>query len=132
MVNRNDEASLSKFIIVGAVVAGLSIETNLTLTPVSLDRFLGLHIIAYAALFFTLMLGRSRNLFPNVSLKILSLAFIAWSLISIIANQDSRVQQLFGVFGRNTGFLTYIFRSREVLIYLSPYSHIALETLKRH
>jgi O-antigen ligase len=108
MVNRNDEASLSKFIIVGAVVAGLLIETNLTLTPVSIDRFLGLHIIAYAALFFTLMLGRSRNLFPNVSLKILSLGFIAWSLISIIANQDSRVQQLFGVFGRNTGLLAYV------------------------
>ena len=108
MVNRNDEASLGKFVIVGAAVAGLLIETNLTLTPTSLDRFLGLHIIAYAALFFTLMLGRSRNLFPNVSLKILSLAFIAWSLISIIVNQDSRVQQLFGVFGRNTGLLAYV------------------------
>jgi len=108
MVNRNDEASLSKFVIVGAAVAGLLIETNLTLTPISLDRFLGLHIVAYAALFFTLMLEGSRNLFPNVWLKILTLAFLAWSLLSIVVNENSRGQQLFGVFGRNTGLLAYV------------------------
>ena len=108
MVNRNDEASLSKFVIVGAAVAALLIETNLTITPISLDRFLGLHVIAYAALFYSLVLRRYRNLFPNTSLKILALAFLAWSLISITVNHNSRGQQLFGVFGRNTGFLTYI------------------------
>jgi O-antigen ligase len=108
MVNRNDEASLSKFVIVGAAVATLLIETNLTITPISLDRFLGLHVIVYAALFYILVPRRYRNLFPNTSLKILALVFLAWSLISIIVNNSSRGQQLFGVFGRNTGFLTYI------------------------
>jgi O-antigen ligase len=108
MVNRNDEASLSKFVIVGASVAAVVIETNLTITPISLDRFLSLHIVAYAALFFTLMVRSSRNLFPNVPLKILTLSFLAWSLMSIIANENSRGQQLFGVFGRNTGLLAYV------------------------
>lgn len=95
--------------------AGASFVTIIVLTgnvsdPVNTPKFFLLGSFAVALLTMTFMQGKKFAV-PKLTLgfNIVLIFFVFWSLISAIFSESPWVQNLYGVYGRNTGLLTYTF-----------------------
>lgn len=70
-----------------------------------------------------LLIQRSKKLLDQCETKgfvFLVMALISWMTLSIIFNRYSLSERLFGVFGRNTGFLTYASLCIILVLAISP------------
>ncbi len=85
------------------------IAPNYFFEPVSLPKFFLLGIVASIALSI-LLIGRFRNIqFISKDISIVMILWIVWSFLSVLFSNSNFTQQIYGVFGRNNGFLTRVF-----------------------
>jgi len=76
--------------------------------PINLVKLLAVTSISFAA-FALSMSARDKSREVNIRpILILSVFFITWMLVAIVVSGAPLNQQIWGVFGRNTGFLTYV------------------------
>ncbi len=104
----NKEIWTTAFIVFGGCGATLAINPWFGYDPINLPKFLVLGIASGALLPFvlgTILQGRMFKKFYVV----VSLLFCAWLTLSITQSDTPFNQQLFGVWGRSTGLLTYLF-----------------------
>ena len=105
---RNSVEILSKIVIVGTpILATLAIAPGLTYDPINLPK--ALVVITGASLLVTSLIVNFPKLFKiNKLLTFFAIIFLCSLLFSLVFNEASISQQLWGVWGRSTGVLTYL------------------------
>lgn len=94
---------------IGVPLTSMFLITGSVTDPVNVTKFLVLGGVGFAS--FSLFLIRGFKSGVTVSRATVTLVglFVAFSLLSILASDSPLPQNLYGVFGRNTGFFTYLF-----------------------
>lgn len=108
MVKRNLQSVLATNLAFGSCAITLFLLTGSVTDPVNATKFFLLGGLAVSCLAIVLqgLALRQLNIFIS---DFIILCFVGWGLIAIIKSDSPTSQNLFGVYGRNTGWLTYLF-----------------------
>jgi O-antigen ligase len=109
MTSANYEHAMSKVLAIGVPSVTLFLVTSSVTDPVNITKFLVLGGVGFAALALWVMRGFRHSFRDTRSTVLASAAFILFSAVSVIFSNLPLSQNLYGVYGRNTGFLTYLF-----------------------
>lgn len=116
MLNLAVEKSLTRTLGIGAFATSIFILWGTVTDPVNVTKHFLLGTVAVGAISLTLI-SRSKVLWENSkSLVALALLFLGLSLNAVINSDSPLSQNLYGSFGRNTGFMAYLFLT---LIFIS-------------
>jgi len=103
------QATVTKLLVFGVPLVSMFIMTGSVTDPVNLTKFLILGAVGTAGL----VLVFSRGIHQMLSTSKLTLVaagfFLLFSISAIIFSDSPLTQNLYGVYGRNTGFFTYLF-----------------------
>jgi O-antigen ligase len=101
------ESTISRWLNIGAVIVTLLVTTPVNIDPVNVPKFVA--IVGFGVGLGVLTLVFARNLvFGDSKISVVALfCFIIFSLLSMFFSDSPLVQNFYGTFGRNTGFLTY-------------------------
>jgi len=108
MWNTDTEKSLAKFLAIGAALVTLFVWTSSGTDPVNVPKLWLAGGVAGAAIAISVAFGRKNLLANSTNLVILGLLFLLAMLNSVINSRAPFAQTFYGVYGRNTGFLTYL------------------------
>ena len=108
MISKVAEKSIAQLLSAGAAGVALLVSSTINYDPVNVSKLVlmvGIGFAVWAVLFST-----GIRLLWNVNrmLTLWALLFLIFGLLSIFLSPASLSQNIFGVFGRNTGFLAYI------------------------
>ena len=98
---------LARFLSIGIPVVTLLVTNTVSYDPVNVSKLLASSGLGFAVLLL-LIYGRKHLPSQNRFLLFLCLFFTLFSVVSLITSKAPLVQNFYGVFGRNTGFLAYI------------------------
>jgi O-antigen ligase len=102
------QSTLIRVLSIGAPAISIFLMTGSVTDPVNAPKFFLLGGIAGAVLSLMLVsLVRGRNRVTSFDYSLLFLAF--WSAIVVARSSSPLSQNIYGVYGRNTGLLTYLF-----------------------
>jgi O-antigen ligase len=111
MIEQTQEKKLTKFLAVGVFLISVAVMTEGFTDPVNVPKFLILGVVALGSLGFLVQpqlvpffLGEIRNYTPY-------LLFLTFSLLATLKSSLPLSQNLYGSYGRNNGFFTYLFLS---------------------
>ena len=109
MLNVNTEKALTQLLALGVPAVSMFIMTGSVSDPVNVTKFLLLGGVGAGCL--ALVFLKALNILAQTQRAslILSGAFISFSIITVIFSQSPFSQNVYGVYGRNTGLLTYLF-----------------------
>ncbi len=109
MLDKNSEKTLATYFLIGAPFITLFLLTSNVSDPVNVTKLFALGGLAGAVGLVTFV-KRFHILWSSLRAFVLSSALlIAFSTISISTSAGPFSQNLYGVYGRNTGFVTYFF-----------------------
>ena len=101
--------SIEKLIISCVAITTLLVTPIFSYDPINVPRFFSLAIFGSVS-FFILLICRKQMIVKNRLLIFgLSIVFLLISTISLIASKINFADLIFGVTGRQTGYLTYVF-----------------------
>ena len=127
MLIKESESLLSKLLLVGPALVTLLVFTTGVTDPVNVNKLLALGIVSCSAIAI-LTLKSYRFIWAQHKLLVLALfGFLLASINSIIQSNSPITQQLYGVYGRNNGFLLYLFL---LLIFIATLSTGKISTSK--
>lgn len=109
------EKSLSRVIAFGTSFITIFIVSGAVTDPVNLTKLLVLGITGSVAIGIVTACGLKEAIKPNTMLWALVGVFLAASLTSVILSASPFSQGIFGSYGRNNGFLAYLFLSALLL-----------------
>jgi O-antigen ligase len=103
------ETTMAKLLALGVPLVSLALITGSVTDPVNVPKFLMLGGLGVGSL--SLFLLRGFYVAAKVSnpTVIAAISFLAFSTLSLVLSKLPLAQNLYGVYGRNTGFLTYLF-----------------------
>jgi O-antigen ligase len=111
MFNKSAEKTVSRLILLGAPAATLFIVTDTVTDPVNAPKLFISGALGFS-LFFLFIAFNLRENFRNFSLFILVILLFLLSALNTIFQSEAPIsQQMYGVFGRNTGFVAYLLLS---------------------
>lgn len=92
----------------GAGTTTLLVTPFFSYDPINVPRFLS--VLVFGLMGFFLLLGSKKELLGLKYRKVViaSVGFIGWSLIALFASKINLIDGVFGVTGRQTGFLAYV------------------------
>jgi O-antigen ligase len=108
MLNKNIENPLAKILYLGVPFIAILVTASINADPVNAPKALVLGTVSFGALAIALRFGIKLVWKDSPLALIFSMAFIVFALISIVFSESPLEQLLFGVGGRNTGFVTYL------------------------
>jgi O-antigen ligase len=109
MFQHSDESAIAKILSFGAATTTLLVVTGSVTDPVNSTKLFALGIVA-CALFFTIaMRVGEKKLDTGKFLPVVLLVFILTSLAATVVSKSPLKQNIYGTYGRNTGFFTYLF-----------------------
>jgi len=127
MLNKESESLLSKLLLVGPALVTVLVFTIGVTDPVNVNKLLALGLLSCSAIAIV-TLKSYRFIWVQHKFLILTLfGFLLASINSIIQSNSPITQQLYGVYGRNNGFLLYLFL---LLIFIATLSTGKLSTSK--
>jgi len=127
MLNKESESLLSKLLLVGPALVTLLVFTTGVTDPVNVNKLLAMGLLSFSAIAI-LTLKSYRFIWAQHKFLILALfGFLLASINSIIQSNSPITQQLYGVYGRNNGFLLYLFL---LLIFIATLSTGKISTSK--
>ncbi len=107
-VKFHSEYLTARILALGAFITTIIVITNSVSDPVNTPKFFTLGLTSLCV--FGCVLGTNKNYLARFSIyEFLIVGFICWALISTFASYSPISQNMYGVYGRNTGFLTYLF-----------------------
>jgi O-antigen ligase len=109
MINNQYESTMAKLLYFGVPFVSVFLITGSVTDPVNVTKFLALGAVGFACLTLFVIRGISQGFSKSKSAIILATLFFVLSFISVINSDLPFSQNMYGVFGRNTGFLTYLF-----------------------
>ncbi len=109
MLNANTEKTLTQLLAFGVPAVSMFILTGSVSDPVNVTKFLLLGAVGTGCL--ALIFLKAFHLLARTQRAslILSILFVSFSFIAVLFSQSPLSQNIYGVYGRNTGFLTYLF-----------------------
>jgi hypothetical protein len=108
MLNNTSEKSISKFLAVGSAAITTTVITGSVSDPVNAPKLLLLGGVAFAAFAIFCTSGWKQIKDQKIVIGI-GLVFLIASLNAIFNSASPIQQNIYGTYGRNTGFLTYLF-----------------------
>ena len=106
MLTLEKDSSLFIILLAGSL-ATLVITPFLSLDPINLPKML--IVVTGASLLFPALILESRRLFTtNISIFLTSFLFVLFFTFALVTNQAPWAEQLWGTWGRSTGYLTYL------------------------
>jgi O-antigen ligase len=95
---------------IGAALVTVFLLTGNVSDPVNAPKFFLLGAIA-TSLFAVTLLQKVGSVFqdPLSIFNLVLLVFVSWALVTTLTSDSPLTQNMYGVYGRNTGFLTYLF-----------------------
>jgi len=108
MISKATEKSVAQLLAIGAAGVALLVSSSISYDPVNVSKLVltvGIGFAIWAVLFST---GLHPLWSTNKVLSISALLFLFFGLVSVLLSPASFSQNIFGVFGRNTGYLAYI------------------------
>ena len=102
------QKTLSRVLALGAAGVTIFLVTGNVTDPVNAPKLFLLGGLAGASFSLIAYLGFTKA-FRITGLEVLVSAFSLWSLLALITSSSPISQGVYGVYGRNTGFLTYLF-----------------------
>jgi len=124
MLNNAAEKTLTRVLGVGAFATSIFILWGVVTDPVNATKHFMLGATAVAAMLLALVSGFNILWRETKTAIILGVVFLIFTLNAVINSESPLPQNLFGTYGRNTGFMAYLFLS---FIFLSA---LALRTRK--
>lgn len=109
MINDIAERLTAKILGAGSTFIAVVVVTGTVMDPVNVTKFFALGGVAFSVLLVSISFHHKRLWVDHKVELFLSLALVLASLNAIISASSPLTQNLYGVFGRNTGFLTYAF-----------------------
>lgn len=103
--------SISRILSVGASAVTLVVVTGSVTDPINAPKLLALGCVAFGGLLVFLSKVNSFKTSFYTKFHLALIGFVAWALISSIVSGSPFTQNFYGVYGRNTGFLTYLLLS---------------------
>ena len=109
MLNALDEKTIARILFIGSPLVSLFLVTGVVTDPVNVTKMLALGGLGGALLVVILFKG-VKHLWDDFKLEAIAVGlFILAALWSTIVSKSPAAQSLYGQYGRNTGFLTYLF-----------------------
>ncbi len=106
---RSSENTLMNFASIGMVAITLIVITGSVTDPINAPKFLLLGAVSVGTFSLRIPLGKSEK---NKWIRIFQsaiLLFLIWAFVSSFISTSPFSQNLYGVYGRNTGLFTYVF-----------------------
>ena len=108
MLTSSSEKSLARFISIGAFLTTVVVVWGSVTDPVNTPKLFILGSSAFAAGAIALAIG-AKELWRSSRLWLIgSIAFIVFSISAIVNSSSPLEQNIYGTYGRNTGFVTYL------------------------
>lgn len=122
MLKKSNEEFLTKILAVGVPLITLTVITGPVTDPVNAPKFLVLGALCFAGL--GIVIGhRSQITWSRLSGPFIAATlFVLWLFVSAIASPSPFVQNVYGVYGRNTGLLAYLFLAGIFLLSLTLFT----------
>ena len=108
MLNKSVEKTISLFLFIGVPFTTLFLVTDSVTDPVNVTKLFAAGCVAVGVFSVVLVYGLRELWATSKSLVFAATIFVLASLNSIINSQSPITQNLYGVFGRQTGFVTYV------------------------
>lgn len=109
MLNAKIEKTLTQLLSIGVPAVSMFIFTGSVSDPVNVTKFLFLGGVGFGCLALVFLKAFRPMLQIQRSALSISGLFITFSLLAVLFSQSPVSQNIYGVYGRNTGFLTYLF-----------------------
>lgn len=106
-VENSTQGSISRAVSILGVLVTLAINPWSAYDPINVLK-MGVLSSIVLPIFYVVCIKYRRHLLQDSSIILLSLGILACFLCSFAANDRDRFQQIWGVWGRNTGLLTYL------------------------
>jgi len=108
MQNVSSEKNLARTISIGAFVTTIAVSSWWSSEPVNYIKMLTLSVTAFALLLSFIIPNTKKLLTDSKLLFSLVILFVVQSFLSSLMSADNFSQNFYGVYGRNTGFLSYL------------------------
>jgi len=109
MMKNNAEATISKLMLIGLPLVTITVAASSLSDPVNVPKFLLLGMLGAASLFVVAVNGSSLIWKYSKLPFVLLTFFVLFSINAVVNSESPLAQNLYGTYGRNTGFLTYLF-----------------------
>lgn len=107
MKEKDAVEKIAQVIYLGVPLISLLIVTGVVTDPVNSTKLTALVLLSCPLLILLLTRLRNNLILVNRSLLIVSVVFLVASLVSVVASASPISQNVYGVYGRSTGFLAY-------------------------
>jgi hypothetical protein len=108
MINQAAERTIARVLAIGSAFIAVFVLTGSVTDPVNVTKLLALGGVAVAAFAVVLAFGVGRLWADSKALLILVGLFLLASVNAIVNSGGPAVQNIYGVYGRNTAFVTYL------------------------
>jgi O-antigen ligase len=108
MINKTIEKTIAWFLFIGVPFTTLFLLTDAVTDPVNVTKLFAAGCVGGGVFAIVLMYGVKELWATSKTLVIASALFLVAGLNAIFASSTPLVQNLYGVFGRQTGWLTYL------------------------
>ena len=102
------EKKYSNFLSFGLFFITILVIAGPVTDPVNVPKMLALSTFSFGALTYLLLNRNYKIIYQEKPIYFLSLFFIGFSMISVFMSTSPFTQNLYGIYGRNTGLLTYL------------------------
>jgi O-antigen ligase len=119
MLKKSNEDFLTKILAVGVPLITLTVITGPVTDPVNAPKFLVLGALCFAGI--GILTGqRSQIAWSRLRIPLIALSlFVLWLVVSATVSPSPFAQNVYGVYGRNTGLLAYLFLAGIFLLSLT-------------
>ena len=107
-MNQQTEKTLTRVLYLGSFLTTVFLLTNVVTDPVNVTKHFLLGSMAFAALSITLINGSSLIWDKSRAVLIIAMVFLILAIISMLNSESPVTQNLYGTYGRNTGFIAYM------------------------
>ena len=108
MLNKSVEKTISLFLFVGIPFATVFLMTSSVTDPVNVTKLFAVGCVGVGVFAIAIVYGAREIWRTSKTLVVASIVFLLAAVNSIIASDSPLTQSIYGVFGRQTGFVTYL------------------------
>jgi hypothetical protein len=108
MINQLAERTIARVLGIGSAFVAVIVITGTVTDPVNVTKLLALGGVAGAAFVVALAFGMKEVLSSSKALVLLLGLFVIASISAVVNSDGPLVQNLYGVYGRNTALVTYL------------------------
>lgn len=115
MLNKSVEKTISLFLFIGVPFATVFLMTNAVTDPVNVTKLFATGCVAGGVFAITSIYGRKELWTSSKWLVVATIVFLLAGLNSVFNSSAPLTQNIYGVFGRQTGFVAYLFLAMVML-----------------